>query len=119
MATIAQPGSGSDEGSRQMRVEKSVENIMTTLSREYILTALVLLGLLLIFVAQLVRMGATAAGAGASAKNAYLVLAAIGSYLMVGVLFVGGVMKRNENQFVRFGLLIAAGLLFIGAAMIL
>ncbi len=119
MATIAQPGSGSDEGSRQMRVEKSVENIMTTLSREYILTALVLLGLLLIFVAQLVRIGATAAGAGASAHNAYLVLAAIGSYLMIGVLFVGGVMKRNENQFVRFGLLIAAGLLFIGAAMIL
>lgn len=119
MATIAQPGSGSDEGSRQTRVEKSVENIMTTVSREYILTALVLLGLFLIFVAQLVRIGATAAGAGVGANNAYLVLAAIGSYLMVGALFVGGVMKRNENQFVRFGLLIAAGLLFIGAAMIL
>ncbi len=68
---------------------------MTTLSREYILTALVLVGLLLIFVAQLVRIGATAAGAGAGAHNAYQVLAAIGSYLMVGFLFVGVVMKRN------------------------
>ena len=68
---------------------------MTTLSREYILTALVLVGLLLIFVAQLVRIGAAAAGAGAGAHNAYQVLAAIGSYLMVGFLFVGVVMKRN------------------------
>ena len=102
-----------------MRVEKGVENIMTTLSRECVLTALVLLCMHLIFVAQMVRIGATAAGAGASAHNAYRVLAAIDSYLMVGVLFVGGVMKRNENQFVRSGLLIVAGMLFISAAMFL
>ncbi len=118
MATIAQPGSGDGEGGRQMRVEKSVENIISTVSREYILTALVLLGLLLIFVAQLVRIGASAAGAGASAHSAYLVLAAVGSYMMVGVLFVGGIMRRNENHFVRFGLLVAAGLVFIAASLV-
>lgn len=119
MATVAHPGPGPEGSSRQLKVEQSVENFMTRFSKESILAAVVLFGLLLLFIAQLVRIGGSAAGVGGNAHSAYQILAAIGSYLMVAVLFIGGIMKRNENEFIRFGLLIAAGLVFVAAAFLI
>ena len=119
MATVAHPGSGPESSGRQLKVEKSVENFMTLFSNESIVAAVVLFGLLLLFIAQLVRIGGSAVGLAGNARSAYQILAAIGSYLMVGVLFAGGIMKRNENEFIRFGMLIAAGLVFVAAAFLI
>ncbi len=91
-----------------MSLEKEMANIVETMSHTAVQTGLILFGLLLDFVAQLVRVGANSS----AGYTAFAVLSAIGTFLIVAVLFVSGMAKRGESDYVRLGYLLAAAILF-------
>lgn len=97
---------GSGE-SKPVSLERDVATVMETISHTVVLTGLVLFGILLDFIAEVLKLGV------APAYPAGQVLAAIGTFLIAAVLFVSGMTKRTESDMVRFGLLLAAAIVFI------
>jgi len=110
--TSDQQGVGTaPHGSSQMPIEKEVANLMETMSHTTVIVAIIVFGLLLDFIGQLVLIGSPAPGTvGYSAAE---VLGALGSFIILVVLFAGGIMKRDMGDYVRAGMLITAGLLFL------
>ncbi len=95
-------------GVRPASLEREMANIVETMSHTAVQVGLVLFGLLLDFVGELVRIASTTT----AGFNAFQVLTAVGTFVIVAVLFVSGMVKRNEGDLTRLGLLLAAAIVF-------
>lgn len=102
-------------GERSVSLEKEVASLLGAMSHPVILTGLILLGLLLDLVGELVRIGTTST----TGYSAFQVLVAIGTFIIVAVLFVVGLTKRSESDHLRFGMLLAAAIIFFSLPFII
>ncbi len=96
-------------GERQVSLEKEMANIVETMSHTTVLVGLIMFGLLLDFIGQLVRIAATSS----AGFSAFQVLTSIGTFLIIAVLFVAAMTRKNEGDLVRLGLLLAAAIVFL------
>lgn len=94
-------------GEKQVSLEREVASLMETMSHPAVLTGLILFGLLLDFIGQLVRVGATSS----AGFSAFQVLTAIGTFLIVAVLFISGLVRRGESDMIRFSLILSAAII--------
>lgn len=81
---------------------------------EMLIVAGVLLGILLIWIAQLIGIY----GTGTDALKIKLVLKGLGVMLSSGALIGGGILNKNIDKLVRFGMVLVAGLLIIATLVI-
>jgi hypothetical protein len=80
---------------------------LATIFSEFLVVACALLGILLVFVGQIVLVYATTN----EVIHASYVLRYLGGMLSSGALIGGGITNRNLDKFVRLGMLLAAGLI--------
>lgn len=79
---------------------------LSGLFSEMLIVLGILLGLLLIWIAQLVGIHG---GATTDANKIKLTLKGIGAFLSIAALIGGGILNRNIDKFVRFGMILVAG----------
>lgn len=106
--TEQQPAPQHTQGS----VERDVANLVAVVSNTTIIVAVVIFGLLLDFIAELISVGSSP---GSNVLSASEVLMAIGNFCIVVVLFAGGLMKRDAGEWSRFGMLLAAAIVFFAS----
>lgn len=104
----SEEGGTSGKEEKPVQLEKEVASIMETMSHTTILVGLVLFGLLVDFVAELVNIVGRGAG-----FSAFQILTAIGTYLIIAVLFISAFARKRENAQFRLGMLLAAAIMFL------
>ncbi len=116
MATPSQQAESPPQGGeRPVSLEREMASIVETMSHTAVQIGLILFGLLLDFVGQLVKIASTTS----AAFSAFQVLTAIGTFVIIAVLFVSGMTKRSESDQIRLGLLIAAAIVFFTLPLIM
>ena len=116
MATPSQQAESPPQGGeRPVSLEREMASIVETMSHTAVQIGLILFGLLLDFVGQLVKIASTTT----AAFSAFQVLTAIGTFVIIAVLFVSGMTKRSESDQIRLGLLIAAAIVFFTLPLIM
>jgi len=108
--------SGESSGSPQpaqshATIESEVATMIETATHTTIIVAIVLFGLVLDFIAQIIIV--VSSGPGTSGYSAGLVLSIFGNFIILAILFIAGILKRDATDYVRIGYLVAAGLVFI------
>ncbi|MEM3852364.1 MAG: hypothetical protein QXP70_05125 [Methanomassiliicoccales archaeon] len=109
--TADQQASGGT-GSGGQNLENEVANVINAMSNTTVVAGLIVFGLLLDFIGAIVSIGTTP---GTAAYSAALVLADIGNFVIVAVLFTAAFVKRDAGEWMRFAMLIAAAIILVGA----
>lgn len=86
---------------------------LAALFSEMLIVLGVLLGILLIWIAQL--YGRFVTGASADILDVVITLKGLGVMLSSGALIGGGILNKNIDKLVRFGMVLVAGLLIMTA----
>jgi len=96
-------------GGPQPQPGREVANLMAAMANTTVLVAFIIFGLLLDFIGELVSIATTPGTAGFSAAE---VLLALGNFVIVVILFYGGIAKRDASDMYRFGMVLAAAIVF-------
>ncbi|MBX8631325.1 MAG: hypothetical protein KIY12_07685 [Thermoplasmata archaeon] len=92
-------------------IESEVATMIETATHTTIVVAGILFGLVLDFIAQIILV--VSSGPGTSGYTAGLILSIFGNFIILAILFIAGIVKRDSSDYMRVAYLIAAGLVFI------